>query len=328
MTLNDLLEMFEVLQSQTGIPYGVNGCETFLQLPSYLGQGLIRHWHLRDGLDLYLQTHHLIEEIIVESHHKYSMFGLCYCLSGRVNVQVNQSHSEMELHPGSCLSMNMTSAHSAGQLPAKQPICLVEIAIAPHFLETLLQDEFESFQVEFQHCLKQTKGFFWQPGTTTLAMTTALHQILNSPYQGITQRLYLESKTLELIALQLHQLKEVRISSHPSGLKSDEVERIYLARDILIRRAVNPPSLLDLARQVGLNDFKLKQGFHQVFGTTAFGCLHQYRMEQARQLLETQKVHVEIAAQSVGYRSLSSFHRAYKKYFGVNPGQHRNGNRS
>ncbi|WP_162425362.1 hypothetical protein [Myxacorys almedinensis] len=141
MTLTNLLDMFEEFQSQTGSPYRVNGCETFLQLPRQFGSGLIRHWHLRDGLDLYLQTHHLIEEMTVESHNQYSMFGLCYCVSGSVNMLVNPSCSEMIIHPGSCLSVNMTEAYAAGQLPAKQPICLVEIAIAPHMLQTLLQDE-------------------------------------------------------------------------------------------------------------------------------------------------------------------------------------------
>jgi AraC family transcriptional regulator, transcriptional activator of the genes for pyochelin and ferripyochelin receptors len=328
MTLNDLLDMFEEVQSQTGIPYAVNGCETSLQLPRQLGQGLIRHWHLRDGLNLYIQQHQLIEEITVESHNQYSMFGLCYCVSGHVTMLVDQSRSEMSIRPGSSLVVNMTEAASVGQLPAKQPICLIGVAIAPHLLQTLLQDEFDLFPVEFQRCFQTINSFFWQQSATTSAMTTALHQILHSPYQGATQRLYLESKILELIALQLHQLQEMKVASAQSGLRSDEVERIYQARNILIQNLLNPPSLLELARQVGLNDFKLKQGFHQVFGTTAFGCLHQYRMEQARQLLETQKAQVAIAAQAVGYNSLSSFHRAYKKYFGVNPGRHRNGNRS
>lgn len=157
---------------------------------------------------------------------------------------------------------------------------------------------------------------------------TALHQILKCPYQGVTQRLYLESKTLEVIALNLQQLKVIYQSTRKQILSPDEIDRIYQARDILIQQMYNPPSLLSLARQVGLNDYKLKQGFHHVFGTTAFGCLHQYRMEQARVLLETQKVQVEVAAQAAGYNSLSSFHRAYKKYFGISPGAHRKGNRS
>lgn len=81
----------------------------------------------------------------------------------------------------------------------------------------------------------------------------------------------------------------------------------------------NPPSLLDLARQVGINDRKLKQGFRQVFGTTVFGYLHDYRMEQARLLLIEQKLAIALVAHTVGYSHLSHFATAFRKKFGVNP---------
>ncbi len=53
----------------------------------------------------------------------------------------------------------------------------------------------------------------------------------------------------------------------------------------MLRNISNPPSLIELARQVGINECTLKRGFRQIFGNTMFGYLHDYRMEQARQLL-------------------------------------------
>lgn len=322
--------MFEEFQSQTGIPYQyqVNGCETSIQLPSRLGNSLIRHWHLREGLDLYIQSHELTEEITVESHNQYAMIGLAYCLSGSPNILVNQSGSELALRPGSCISCNLLESESVGQFPAKQPICLVELAIAPTLLQTVLKDEVGSFPATFRQCFHQPNHFYWEQGIITPAAMTTLYQILHCPYHGATQRLYLESKAWELIVFELNQPKEIHASPGDPPLKSDDIDRVYQAHGILIQNLHHPPSLLELARQVGLNDYKLKRGFRQVFGTTAFGCLHQHRMEQARQLLEIQKVQVVIAAHSVGYSSLSSFHRAYKKYFGVNPGAYRNSNGS
>ncbi|WP_238393438.1 helix-turn-helix transcriptional regulator [Myxacorys almedinensis] len=82
---------------------------------------------------------------------------------------------------------------------------------------------------------------------------------------------------------------------------------------------MNPPSLLALARQVGLNDCKLKQGFQQVFHTTAFGYLRHYRMERARQLLMDSEVSIEQVAKMVGYSDRSRFAAAFRKEFGVNP---------
>lgn len=75
---------------------------------------------------------------------------------------------------------------------------------------------------------------------------------------------------------------------------------------------------MTLARQVGLNDFKLKLGFRQVFGTTVFGYLHEHRMEQAQLLLQERRMNVEEVARTVGYANRSSF-AAFRKKFGINP---------
>lgn len=51
----------------------------------------------------------------------------------------------------------------------------------------------------------------------------------------------------------------------------------------------NPPTLSDLAQQVRLSNRKLEQGFHQVFNTTVFGYLRQYRLKIAGELLREKK---------------------------------------
>ena len=90
----------------------------------------------------------------------------------------------------------------------------------------------------------------------------AIHQILDSPYQGSLRRLYLESKTLELITHNLAQLVvDKNRHNSPFTLQSGDIERVREARDVLIRNLENPPSLLELARQVGINKNKLNQGF-------------------------------------------------------------------
>ncbi|MEH2467241.1 helix-turn-helix transcriptional regulator [Nostoc sp.] len=156
--------------------------------------------------------------------------------------------------------------------------------------------------------------------TTTVVMQNILQQILRCPYKGITKRMYLESKALELTTLTVQEelkIKEGR--QNPTVLKLDDIERIHHARNILLGNLDNPPSLMELARQVGLNDRSLKQGFCQVFGTTAFAYLHDYRLEKARQLLNTGEMNVIKVAYSIGFANRSYFAAAFKKKFGLSP---------
>jgi AraC-like DNA-binding protein len=110
-----------------------------------------------------------------------------------------------------------------------------------------------------------------------------------------------------------------RPAHQPVPLKSDDVARLYAASEILTQRANDPPSLLELARQVGLNDYKLKQGFLQVFGTTVFGFLHDYRLKRSQQLLISGEMSVTQVAHTVGYASLPSFSKAFRKKYGSSP---------
>ena len=200
----------------------------------------------------------------------------------------------------------------------------VRIRLEPHMLRLLSMDQEASLPNLLKPFLEtDTPPSFYQSlGKMTPAMQVALQQMLNCPFQGILRRTYLEAKTLELITLQFAQLfHDGTPSSQSINFKSDDFERIYQARNILIKNMTNPPSLIDLARQVRLNDFKLKQGFRQIFGTTVFGYLHNYRLVQARQLLEKGDVKVGDVMRLVGWSDRKHFAASFRKKFGVNPRQ-------
>ncbi|WP_414548262.1 helix-turn-helix transcriptional regulator [Anabaena sp. CCY 0017] len=169
-----------------------------------------------------------------------------------------------------------------------------------------------------------SKQDFYETNIIAPEMYLPLEQIINCPFQGITKFIYLEGKCLELIALKLEQLRQKSQSKTKSDvLKKDDIERIHAAKVVLIKNINNPPSLIELARQVGLNDYKLKIGFHQVFGTTAFGYLHQYRMELSRQLLLERQMSIQEVARTVGYANHGCFAAAFRKRFGINPKYYR-----
>ena len=133
------------------------------------------------------------------------------------------------------------------------------------------------------------------------------------------QQLYLESKVLELFTLQFTQWSEVPLTIKSHRLPPDELDHLHAARELLIRDVQTPPTLAELAQQVGLSEYRLKQGFRQVFGTTVFGCLHHYRMQQAQHLLRHSNLTVAGVATRVGYLSPEAFSTAFRHKFTVSP---------
>ena len=138
------------------------------------------------------------------------------------------------------------------------------------------------------------------------------------PFQGVTRQVYLEAKVLELLALHLDQILP---KAHLQPLPTNEVDRIHQAQEILIQNLATPPCVSELARQVHLNERKLKEGFRQVFNTTVFGYLTQQRMARACQLLSQQKS-IPMVAAAVGYASSTAFSGAFRRRFGISPKQY------
>jgi AraC-like DNA-binding protein len=204
---------------------------------------------------------------------------------------------------------------------AQERILKFDIHIEYSQIQKLLAHQMDLLPVSFRQMFEKNddEPNYRNFGITTHEMQTVLRQILNCPYQGLTKQLYLEGKILELLALRLEYLQENPNFNKSTTLKPHQLDSIYHARDILINNINNPPSLINLARQVGLNDCTLKKGFQEIFGTTVFGYLHEYRMEEAKELLLEKKMNVTQVAQIVGYEARTSFIRAFRKKFGVSP---------
>ena len=158
-------------------------------------------------------------------------------------------------------------------------------------------------------------------GGITSQMKTTIKQIWHHPYQGAIARMYLEGKVLELLAMQLTQLTESESSAVKSTLKSQSIDRIYQAREILSTNLENPPSIAELTKLVGISELTLRRGFRELFQTTIIQYLTQKRMEQAELLLRSQRLSVAEVSNSVGYSHLGYFAKVFKRQFGITPSQ-------
>ncbi|MEH1830630.1 MAG: AraC family transcriptional regulator [Nostoc sp.] len=214
------------------------------------------------------------------------------------------------------------SAVSAGS--AKERYMRVHIWMSPELFCSFTGNVEGEVSPQLKHLVrKPTQERYIRSGAIAPAMQEIVQQIVRCPYYGMTKRMYLESKALELMMLTVEEELQVKQGKHNStALKLDDLNCIHLARNLLLGNFDNPPSLTELAIQAGLNERKLQEGFRQLFGTTVFGYLHDYRMEKARSLLIAGQLSVKQVARIVGYASPTSFHAAFRKKFGINPGDY------
>ena len=146
-----------------------------------------------------------------------------------------------------------------------------------------------------------------------------LHQIINSNINSSIKDLYVKGKVYELLSLHFQQEENTEGEYCPFLVDEQNVLKIRKAKEIIISRMSEPPSLQELATEIGLNLKKLKEGFKQIYGDTVYSFLFDYKMEHARKLLETNKYNVNEVGLQVGYSTSSHFIAAFKKKFGTTP---------
>lgn len=101
--------------------------------------------------------------------------------------------------------------------------------------------------------------------------------------------------------------------------KKEDIEKLYDAKNYIELNMLEECTLLELSRKIGLNDFKLKMGFKELFGTTVFGYLNELKMSYAKRLLLDEKKTISETSIILGYSVPHHFSAAFKRRFGYTP---------
>jgi AraC-like DNA-binding protein len=151
-----------------------------------------------------------------------------------------------------------------------------------------------------------------------------IQHIIHGRYCGQLQQLFLLSKSIELLVLCAESCTAAAAKKEPFIKSKSDREKLIAVRDLINERVQQPPSLSEIGRAVGLNEYKLKRGFKETFNTTVFGYLTEQRLHLAHRMLsDTSKTAAGIAAE-LGYSTPQHFNNAFKKKFGITPQSVRN----
>ena len=160
---------------------------------------------------------------------------------------------------------------------------------------------------------------YYKDGQISPSTAIVLNQLINYNLNSTIKSLYFKGKAYELLSLYFNRGEDANIEQCPFLVDESNVVKIRQAKDIMIDRILEPPTLTALASEIDLSLKKLKEGFKQIYGTTVFGFLFDYKMEVARKLLESGAHNVNEVGLKVGYSTASHFISAFKKQYGTTP---------
>lgn len=290
-----------------------------MELGHLAGEGFVRRIVPRTDMLITVTNMIIGENKTVIFWFDKPMVELLVCLEGKGEVYVSGQY--VQLRKGTMSMRLIDSVKGEYFFIGGKQINTLGIHIPVTTFNHYIQDIDGQTSTNFQQLLGQKSLLqFQQP----LDMNTSqlARQMMHASYSNMTPNIFIESKALELFSLAVHHFLMDRypVKLLPSITRTD-LERLHNAQELLLSRMENPPTLMELSRMIGLNDYKLKTSFKAVYGKTVFGYLREKRLEKALQLLKSGETRVAEAAVEVGYTNASHFADAFRKQYGINPSE-------
>lgn len=211
------------------------------------------------------------------------------------------------------------------EISTRAPMQLFEIGLTISFFERLASHNSDISARMLEHVYKERPTLLNENHMPiTPQMSMVISEIMYCKRAGYFKRLFMEAKVIELFLLQVEQYEQL---NHPQKniVKPTDLEKLHEAKYLVESKLDQPFSLLELSREVGLNDFKLKKGFKELFGNTIFGYLSDLKMERARNILQNHDMTIAEVSNLSGYKNQTHFTSAFKRKYGITPSELRKG---
>lgn len=256
------------------------------------------------------------ENQVIERYIDSSYIQFHFCLKGESTFVFNNGNYRLDIKEESSLLLYNPERDLPIHLEVNPNCWLVTLIISIEKFHSLFSQEanYVTFLSEDNRDKK-----YYKDGKISPSMAITLNQIVNYNLNSSIKNLYFKGKAYELLSLYFNRAEDADTEQCPFLVDETNVAKIKRAKDIIIAKMAEPPTLQELSEDIGLPLKKLKEGFKQIYGDSVFSFLFDYKMEVARKLLESGAHNVNEVGLKVGYSTASHFIAAFKKKYGITP---------
>ncbi len=254
----------------TKSPYS-SCADQVVEIPDQLGQGSNYLVKVSPDVDLMFTDTFFKSPVTFESDHT-KMYGAIVVTEGQLTIRTENSSNNHVIRKGSALIFIIGDTHCTFSYPAGQ-VKMLNFSISPALMSQLGSNTHD-FPIQKQENNTDdnpyvvTHDCLWSVPVTP-ELTQNILQIYEANLTDAAQQFYINGKIIEVLALLYHSYR-VKAAIDP-GIKAHDLLCIMHAAEIIEGKMMSPPSLLELARAVGINDNKLKKLFKILFNNSSFG---------------------------------------------------------
>lgn len=239
-----------------------------------------------------------------------------FCLKGFIKFNFNSGRYVLDILEENSLLLYNPQRELPINIEINQKSWLITVLISIKKFHGLFSQEAD--YITFLSDDNKDKKYY-KDGKISPSMAIVLNQLINYNLNQSIKNLYFKGKAYELLSLYFNRSDDANVEQCPFLVDESNVIKIRKAKDIIISKMAEPPTLQELSEEISLSLKKLKEGFKQIYGDSVYSFLFEYKMEFARKLLESGDYNVSEVGLKVGYSTASHFIAAFKKKYGITP---------
>ena len=242
-----------------------------------------------------------------------------FCLEGKISFRYNNGSYTLDLKENNSLILFNPSTNLPIDATLEKNTRYLSLLITIKKFHGLFSELTDNISFLSQ---ENSGKKYYKENLITPQISTVLNQIMNEKLSENVKNLYLKGKIFELLGMYFNESNDMNIEQCPFLADEKNVVKIKMAKEIIIKRMTDPPSLKELSSEVDISLKNLKEGFKEIYGYTVYGFLLEYKMNIASKMLSTKNYNVNEVADQIGYSTSSHFINAFKNRFGTTPNKY------
>lgn len=264
--------------------------------------------------EIWHSVYEAAQDCSIRFHHKKAFLGVHVALDGDSFYEINDFHTvvfrEQQCNFYYVPLLDSTVYLQKSNRYQSLNMCLRAAQVKPYLA---LFDTGKRFTEKL--FLKEPAELHSEPLQMNFALKGIIQEILTFTSAIDQQDLFLKIKIHEF----LFYLFGASLPIDP--VKPEIRDRLLEIKKYIEQHFTQHFTIRQLARKSGMNTTSFKAAFKKAFRVAPFEYLVEVRMQHAVELLQKRDLSIQRVADATGYKSFGSFIKAFKRRYGVTPGQ-------
>ncbi len=300
-------------------------CDEYtLNLPEHIGSGMIKGINFHGGMGILQYEVNFLEDteiqFIVDKVHPLKFL---FSISGTLEHRFKEDEEVHLIHQYQN-AIVASSDHNSHILSfnKNKDIHIKSLEIDRQVFVDRMDCDLKKLGGRLERLFRDTeaKEKFYYNGYYSLQIADLFLEIANSPHTDFINKLFLEGKAYQVMTEQILQYEDdLNDTAHQILMRQFTISKIKKIAKNIDSNLADLDTIAKMAKEVGLTEKKLQEGFKVLYNTTINNYIQKNRLEKIKELLISTDMNMGEIAYEVGINSKSYLSKIFKAHFGISP---------